>query len=136
MPLQVSALYRLRKTERNLLVVTLRCIHVREKPSVTLNTYLALSKFMRRVGSVSEVADARTFALQGEMLFVEPVTCLKPLFDIAVARRASERRLGGENRMGAALKTRLAAGQTSHRLENDSNGTTDANAALAGGASY
>ena len=58
---------------------------------------------MRRVGSVSEVEDARTVAFQGEMLFVEPVTCLKLLFDIAVAWRARERRRSGENRIAAAL---------------------------------
>lgn len=84
-------------------MVTLRCIHVLEKPSVTLKTYLALSKFIRRVGSVSEVADARTVAFQGDMLFVEPVTCLKPLFDITVAWRARERGRSGENRIAAAL---------------------------------
>ena len=78
-------------------------MHVLEKPSVTLKTYLALSKFMRRVGSVSEVADAKTVAFQGEMLFVEPVTCLKLLFDIAVAWRARERGRSRENRIGAAL---------------------------------
>ena len=97
-------------------------MHVLEKPSVTLKTYLALSKFMRRVGSVSEVADARTVACQGDMLFVEPVTCLKLLFDIAVARRARERRRSGENRIGAALNWMDTADQSSTR--NDSNGTT------------
>lgn len=52
---------------------------------------------------MSEVEDARTVAFQGEMLFVEPVTCLKLLFDIAVAWRARERRRSGENRIAAAL---------------------------------
>jgi hypothetical protein len=88
-------------------------MHVLEKPSVTLKTYLALSKFIRRVGSVSEVAEAKTVAFQGEMVFVEPVTCLKPLFDIAVAWRAKR---SGANRMGGGLSW-MHTVQTSHRIE-------------------